>query len=282
MKKFSLLTRALLVCTVLTTCLELHAQQFLSLSLAEAKMRAAQLRRPLFVHFYANWCLPCQWMEKNTFVDSTVAAQLRDQYVAVKIDVDEVQGYADKESCGIKYLPSILIFNPLGVAIARFEATLDQEEMIKVLYKHATTTRLAVPQTGVMRPTKPSITPVSRVPEKASANAEGALSAEWADDPAHLDALRRPSPLPVAAENPRPGTRKMGIQIGVYSHYENVIRQVQFFEKKFYKPVNISAQTTNGQTYYHLIAGPFDTPAQLQAYLSGLQREGFKGLIVTM
>lgn len=276
MKKLSLLQGLLLVLSLIAASPKLHAVQFARLSLAEAKLRAAQLQRPLFVHFAANWCLPCQWLEKNTFADPEVTAYLNEQYFAVRIDVDEVQGYADKEICGIKYLPSLLIFNAGGIVVARYEETLDAQQLLAVLHKFDT------PANRI--PAKNSSTvPIVRVnvPSPSSApvvDNEINLSADIADDPAHLDAQRRPNTQTVSPVV----TRKMGVQLGVYSNYENVIRQVQYFEKKFYKTVHISSTSTNGQTYYHLIAGPFEQAGQMQNYLNALQREGIKGLIVTL
>ncbi len=280
MKKFSLLKGLLLVLSLFTASQKLHAVQFARLSLAEAKARAAQLQRPLLIHFAANWCLPCQWMDQNTFADPEVSTYLSQQYLAVKIDVDEVQGYADKEACGVKYLPSLLIFNASGIVVSRYEETLDAAQMLEVLRKYDTPANRIAPRTAYAVPVvklNTSNTTITQIGQHEVAT----ISAEVDDDPAHLDAQRRPvtsSSLTPAM----PTSRKMGVQVGVYSSYENVIRQVQYFEKKFYKTVHISAQTNNGQTYYHLIAGPFETPAQMQTYLSALQKDGLKGLIVTL
>lgn len=276
MKKLSLLRGLLLALTLLTASQKLHAAQFARLSLAEAKARAAQLQRPLLIHFAANWCLPCQWMDKNTFVDPEVLTYLSNQYLAVKIDVDEVQGYADKEACGVKYLPSLLIFNASGIVVARYEETLDAAQMLEVLRKYDTPANRIAPRTTYAVPMVKINTPGKAVAQIEQSEI-ATISADVEDDPAHLDAQRLPIGRPAL-----PSSRKMGIQVGVYGSYENVIRQVQYFEKKFYKPVQISAQTNNGQTYYHLIAGPFETPSQMQTYLNALQRDGLKGLIVTL
>lgn len=280
MKKLSLLKGLLMVLSLFTASQKLHAVQFSRLSLAEAKARAAQLQRPLLIHFAANWCLPCQWMDKNTFADPEVSTYLSNQYLAVKIDVDEVQGYADKEACGVKYLPSLLIFNASGIVVSRYEETLDAAQMLEVLRKYDTPANRIAPRSTYTVPVvklNTSNTAIAQIGEHEMAT----ISAEVEDDPAHLDAQRRPL-SPNTATPAMPTSRKMGIQVGVYSSYENVIRQVQYFEKKFYKTVHISAQTNNGQTYYHLIAGPFETPAQMQTYLNALQRDGLKGLIVTL
>lgn len=281
MKKLSLPQGLLLVLSLFAASPKLHAVQFARLSLAEAKARAAQLQRPLFVHFYANWCLPCQWMDKNTFADAEVDVYLNEQYLAVKIDVDEVQGYADKEVCGIKYLPSMLIFNASGIVLARYEETLDAQQLLEVLRKYDTPNNRIASKNNISVPAVRIVSSSSTVAQVADIERTLTADAGVEDDPAHLDSQRRPITSPVS--NPAlPASRKMGIQVGVYTNYENVIRQVQYFEKNFYKTVHISSTTNNGQTYYHLIAGPFDQAGQMQTYLNALQREGIKGLIVTL
>jgi thiol-disulfide isomerase/thioredoxin len=283
MKKLSLLRDLLLVLTILTAGSSLCTAQFSKHSIAEAKARAAQLQKPLLVHFYANWCLPCQWMDQHTFADPGVSTHLQ-RYLAIKVDVDELRGYTDKEVYGVKFLPTILIFNASGVVVARFEETLDAQLMTDMLLKYDTPANRSVHNSGklIQPPQVAGSTTIAVPVARLNAAEHSSLLASAEDDPAQLDALRRAPGLNPVSEKPQYAPRKMGVQLGVYSHYENVIRQVQFFEKKFYKSVNIATKTSNGQSYYHLIAGPFETPAQLQGYLNSLQREGLKGLIVEL
>lgn len=281
MKKLSFTKGLLFALFFCAASQPLHAVQFVRLSLAEAKARAAQLQRPLFVNFHANWCLPCQWMDNNTFLDPNVSDYLSLNYLAVKIDVDEVQGYADKEACGVKFLPSMLVFNASGIVVARYEETLDAGQLLTLLQRFNTPENRVAQRPLVMNVHQVGGRNLSPQPSSVQEPMTPHLSADVEDDPAKLDAQRRRQDLTTNSSG-SPGTRKMGVQVGVFSSYEHVIQQVQFFEKKFNKPVNISSRLHNGQTYYHLIAGPFDTPAQMQAYLNALQREGLKSLVVLM
>lgn len=279
MKKLLPLKGLLLALSLITVSSGLHAMQPEQLSLAEAKARAAQLQRPLLVHFFATWVLPCQWLEKNTFANPEVSDYLKGHYLFVKIDVDEVQGYADKEACGIKYLPSLLIFNASGIVVTRFEETLDAQQMLDVLHKFDTPAN-RIPAKN--QSTVPVARINSTIPVKHSTPNVHQFSADTSeDDPAHLDAQRRPL-IQTNQTSAVPASRKMAVQIGVYSSYESVIQQVNYFEKKFYKPVHISSSTKNGQTYYHLIAGPFDSPAPMQVYLDSLQKAGVKAWVIVL
>ncbi|WP_353482041.1 thioredoxin family protein [Haliscomenobacter sp.] len=277
MRKLTTVTSGmLLVFTLVVASQKLRAAQFLNLPLAEAKARAAQLKRPLFVHFYASWCLPCQWMEANTFIDPEVSAYMNNDYLAVKIDVDEVQGYADRETCGVKFLPSMLIFNASGVAIARFEETINAVQLLDQLRHYNTPENRVVSRTSTVS-TVENLEPDKLYSAYQTNNEVQNLSADLEDDPAMLDAQRNRTLTQSNTSNFY--SRKMGVQVGVYSSYENVVQQVRYLEKKFNTPVNISSSNSNGQTYYHLIAGPFKTPALLENYLNALQREGIKGVV---
>ena len=44
---------------------------------------------PVMVEFYADWCLDCKRMDRSTFKDPSVAAQLSDNFLALKIDVSD-------------------------------------------------------------------------------------------------------------------------------------------------------------------------------------------------
>jgi len=215
-------------------------------------------------------------MEENTFANPEVAAYMGNNYLAVKIDVDEVQGYADRETCGVKFLPSMLIFNASGIAIVRFEETIDALQLLDQLRRNNTPeNRIAykmTPSSGFENTESDpnqSTYLIGAETQNFSANVD--------DDPALLDAQRNRNRTSIGTPSVPP--RKIVVQVGVYSSYENVVQQVKFLETKFNTPVNISSSTANGQTYYHLLAGPFQTPELLQSYLNRLKNEGIKGVI---
>lgn len=106
--------------------------------ISEARKRAAAEGRLLFADFHAVWCSPCQWMEKNTYSNQTVTDMLEQNYVRVKIDIDEAEGYKLKKDYDIKYLPTILIFNSDGKLVDRIEETLSPLKMTEILSKHNT------------------------------------------------------------------------------------------------------------------------------------------------
>lgn len=57
--------------------------------LAAAEAISQQTGKPLLIHFTASWCHYCHKMSKTTYTDENVAAVVQQQFVPVKLDVDE-------------------------------------------------------------------------------------------------------------------------------------------------------------------------------------------------
>lgn len=131
--KYSLLLCCLpiLLATTLTTKgLSFHT------NLTAAKQLAASEGKLYLVDFTAKWCMPCQWMEETTFADQRVINYMKENYVAVKIDIDDFDGFAHKQLYGIKKLPSILIFNSKGVLLEQYTGSHAPSGLLKILEEH--------------------------------------------------------------------------------------------------------------------------------------------------
>ena len=50
-------------------------------------------------------------MDETTFKDENVARVLNENFIALKVDIDNVSGYDLKNAYDVKYLPTMLIFN---------------------------------------------------------------------------------------------------------------------------------------------------------------------------
>ncbi|NOX53886.1 MAG: thioredoxin fold domain-containing protein, partial [Planctomycetes bacterium] len=84
---------------------------------SEAWQEAQQTGRPLLVHFYADWCGPCRQMERSVLNTSEVLAQLRDGFIAVKVDADEHPELIRR--FGVQALPTDLLIGPNGRILSR-------------------------------------------------------------------------------------------------------------------------------------------------------------------
>lgn len=143
-------------------------------NLSAAKQLAANEGKLYLVDFTAKWCMPCQWMEETTFADDRVVNYMKENYVAVKIDIDDFDGFAYKQLYGIKVLPSILIFNSKGELLEQYTGSHAPSGLLKILKEHdqpqnrikagnsnlAATTQPATTSPN-HRPTRPTLKPTN-------------------------------------------------------------------------------------------------------------------------
>jgi YHS domain-containing protein len=74
-----------------------------------ALLEAEQRRVPLLVHFYADWCMPCQRMERDVFTSPQVKEYLGTHFVAVKLNSDNHQDIVQRY--GVETLPTDLVID---------------------------------------------------------------------------------------------------------------------------------------------------------------------------
>ena len=101
-----------------------------------AKNRAQAEGKMLLVDFYADWCAPCKWMDQTTFSDPTVIKKMNDDYITVKINIDDFDGYALKEHYGVTVLPTVIIIDNSGKVIERVEETIPPAKMNDILERN--------------------------------------------------------------------------------------------------------------------------------------------------
>ena len=90
-----------------------------------ALAEAEEKKLPLLVHFYADWCMPCQRMEREVFNAAPVKELLGTKFIAVKINSDQRQDLVRRY--GVETLPSDVIVDSLsGRVIALYAGYQDR------------------------------------------------------------------------------------------------------------------------------------------------------------
>lgn len=88
---------------------------------------ARDLKRPVLIDFHASWCRWCSVMEKETFNHAEVARRIKNDYIAVKVDLEAgkritmgSQSFSPREFAsmlGVRGLPSVAFMDRNGELI---------------------------------------------------------------------------------------------------------------------------------------------------------------------
>jgi YHS domain-containing protein/thioredoxin-related protein len=105
----------------------------------DAALREAEEKNvPLVMHFYADWCMPCQKMEQTVFNSTPVRDQLTTRFVAVKLNSEKNQHLVRRY--GFDILPTDMAIDPLtGRVLTIHSGYMDQPAYMKLLKQAETT-----------------------------------------------------------------------------------------------------------------------------------------------
>lgn len=119
------------------------------LSYTEGLKKAAKESKLMFVSVYADWCIPCQIMEKNVYSDPNVATLLNSRFIPVKLNAESqdtivCDGQAKiAERCyfdvwELSAVPSYVLVAPKGMSILTLTQSLDTADMRYLLKQFLT------------------------------------------------------------------------------------------------------------------------------------------------
>jgi thioredoxin 1 len=215
---------------------------FTNLTIEDARKKAGEEGKLIFVDFHAKWCTPCKWMEQTTFKDEGIINTLNADFVSVKIDIDDARGYEIKKSFEVKYLPTILIFNSLGQLVERVEETLSPRMLKELLDKHNDDANkqiikhdLNISPSQVLAD-KPILTPTVKEDDMMLSHSEYKRYFE---------------------ESSKQSSYK--VQVGVFSTYEAAQANVTKLQETFLEPITVISEIRNGETLFKVRMGQFDS-----------------------
>ena len=278
-------------------------------NLSKAKERAANEGKLYFVDFMARWCMPCRWMDETTFSDARVAKYIKDNYIAVKVDIDDFDGYAYKQMYDIKLLPSIMIFNAKGDIVAKYEESLPPSKLLDILAKYNT------PENKIGDATRPLPLIQEAVPEETSPEVAPTQPTSYNRPSLRTEPQVQTAPrptIPTKTETPiyntpstsitrtnttnkpvvnqlgeglyrfkvsRQATQGFSVQIGVFGEYGNVLREAAKLEERFSQPVIVQIGSLNGKTVYKVMVGEFSTRGAAISYREQMKQQKVNGII---
>ena len=107
--------------------------EFIQNDLEMAKQKAQANGKLIMVDFWADWCTPCKWMDEQTFNRPEVINYLNDNYVSVRINIDNLDGIAYKTQYDVRFLPTILILNADGKIVKKYEESMAPSKLLRIL-----------------------------------------------------------------------------------------------------------------------------------------------------
>ncbi len=88
-------------------------------------------KKKVFLHFYADWCVFCGKMAKETFQNPDVIAYLNNHYISVRVDTDKDPDTALKY--GVTGLPSTWFLTEMGEAIGAVPGFIGPDNLLAML-----------------------------------------------------------------------------------------------------------------------------------------------------
>ncbi len=110
-----------------------HAEVFSDYSYEQAKDQAQKDNKFLLIDFTASWCPPCRQMEKTTWTDSSIQSWVKENAVAIQIDVDRDE--KTSEALHVNAMPTLVLFKPQNTATecGRQVGYMDSAELLRWL-----------------------------------------------------------------------------------------------------------------------------------------------------
>lgn len=185
-------------------------------NLSQAKAKSISEGKLYMAYFYTDWCLPCKWMDDNTFKDAELIQFAQQNYLAVKVNIDDKDGQQMREQYGVEFLPTILLFNQSGDIVDRFEESLTAARLLEAMKKHRLNMAGASVKLPPLKKSAPEKKPMpveeikevpAQEPSPAVVKEEPVVVKERKEEPKKEEvAARKPAPAdpPKPADNPTP------------------------------------------------------------------------------
>ena len=100
-------------------------------SYEEGKVLAKVEKKKVFLHFYADWCVFCGKMNKETFQDANVISKLNDIFISIRVNTDNELETALKY--GVRGLPANWFLTDTGQPIVNIPGYIAPDAMLSLL-----------------------------------------------------------------------------------------------------------------------------------------------------
>lgn len=255
--------------------------QFIDNNLNTAKAKALQEGKLYVVNFVTTYCYLCKMMDETTFSDARVTNYVEQNYVPVKVNIEDFDGIEWKQKYDIQLVPTIMIFDSSGEPVGRYEESMGSARMLEVLERHNMAQNKTIVNTAPKTypsttksttytpPPPPTYTTTAQQQVTTTPIVNTAPDAEIATGLFEFTVKRAP-------------TSGYGVQIGVFAEYGNVLREVERLDKLFGAQILVNINQLNGRTVYKIIVGYFPTRQAAESLQYQMAVQGTTGFIADL
>ncbi|AIM37146.1 hypothetical protein KO02_10935 [Sphingobacterium sp. ML3W] len=104
--------------------------QFQKLTFEQAKEKALQENKLIFLDGYTSWCAPCKWMEGNVFNQASVANYFNTNFINTKFDCEVGEGITIAKEYQIRSFPTYLFLDHTGALIYRTQSRMEADAFL--------------------------------------------------------------------------------------------------------------------------------------------------------
>ena len=109
---------------------------FTTLNYEEVLQYAKEFKKPFYIDLTATWCLPCKMMDETVFQDTKVIEYTHQNYIALKLDIEDFDAMILRSEYNVNSLPTILFFNYKGKLIGRSEGLTTGTSFLQTLINY--------------------------------------------------------------------------------------------------------------------------------------------------
>ena len=218
---------------------------FINGTINEVMKKAGDEGKLYFVDFYADWCTPCKWMDKTVFSDDQVKHKLTDNYIPIKVNIDDLDGFELKQKYKIGVLPTFIIFNSSGEMVDRVEETLNVDELLEILALHDN--------------------PDNKVRFKHSMNVAPGSRVDHSSRQKITEAYKRYK----RSENDK--NKKFRLQMGIFYDYESASEQVEALQQTFLDPIIVLNDMIDSRVRFKILLGEFESIQEARGFQNILE-----------
>jgi thioredoxin-related protein len=86
----------------------------------------------IFLDAYASWCGPCKYLQSSVFTDNNVGVFYNDNFINVKMDMEEGEGIQLSENLGVESYPTLFFIDAEGSVVHKKLGAMDAGNFLEL------------------------------------------------------------------------------------------------------------------------------------------------------